>query len=597
MSHHLALFSLLPLNAAAAKVVKAKENIGIASILVVDGVRRHALDIGRTRTKLGDCGTLATLGRCGDVVVDEPYISRIQCSFEVNPSSKIVMFCDRSPSQTCEVFGDEVFSLDRGQGFRGARKVAVTRKINTIIGMGGTGGDLIKFRLVWRTQKDDGDQTLQLQIESHLRFDAALDQTIDVWDPATTLSNLPLPRQSRIRLCSPEGDSALGAGTFGSVHKKINVDTGNLLAVKYIQVPQTRDRKFIEHLEREVRVLAKLTHPHIVKFLGYNHQLVPHEQVQVMLELEDGTLQSLVERLVQSEDLEFGDGFLYLEDVVWETTLHHMLQALDFLASHKMIHRDVKPENILYTLRQPRSPFPSYKTQRPRPQDYHFRLGDLGLVNSQDYASTLAGTPLFMAPEMAQMFEKLQAGGRDRMQTPNMDVWSLFVSMLWVADLYTNSEQWFQKKLQAASRAGSHQVGRMVESLLPGNPENKAKKHLLSPSIEDVFDMAWADPRRRASAAQILVYRFEGKGLTTPLEQVPELVRMPPPQPPQPNPQAQARWPQHVSVSGRSNNPGNSQGTDEMELTLQLGYLTVGQFPDKKLENLPNERENLFRFR
>jgi serine/threonine protein kinase len=84
----------------------------------------------------------------------------------------------------------------------------------------------------------------------------------------------------------------------------------------------------------------------------------------------------------------------------------HMLQALDCLANEDIIHRDVKPANLLYVT-------------QPDGQ-YQFQLGDFGLCNRALSAATYASTEVYMAPEM------YRKGG----QTPKLDVWSLFVTML-----------------------------------------------------------------------------------------------------------------------------------------------------------------------
>lgn len=92
--------------------------------------------------------------------------------------------------------------------------------------------------------------------------------------------------------------------------------------------------------------------------------------------LKEGNLASLIE------------SGQYLPDNIAETVLFHMLQALDCLASKNIVHRDVKPENILYV---------SAKASNSK---FRFQLGDFGLCNRVIDAKTFAGTQIYMAPEM-----------------------------------------------------------------------------------------------------------------------------------------------------------------------------------------------------
>ncbi|KAM6521369.1 MAP kinase kinase kinase kinase activity [Fusarium solani] len=149
-----------------------------------------------------------------------------------------------------------------------------------------------------------------------------------------------------------------------------------------------------------------------------------------------------------------------------------MLKALDCLANEGMIHRDVKPENILFT------PLSS--------GDYLYQLADFGLANMAANAQTYAGTEPYMAPEVCS--------GSGQPQTAKMDIWSLFVTAA-----YAMNAAGYRRKPR-----------RSLEQVLKAVGEAA-----MWPRLQMFQEMASENPDDRATAGDMLDKVFHGRGRTT----------------------------------------------------------------------------------
>jgi serine/threonine protein kinase len=192
----------------------------------------------------------------------------------------------------------------------------------------------------------------------------------------------------------------VGAGSYGSVSWVLDATSGKIIAVKKFH---KLSGKNLEFATREMTNLFKINrddsikHEHILQILDCAGGGKADDWGEIFMPLMQGNLKSLVERYTSPSE------HTALSDVV----LRQMLLALQCIASHKIIHRDVKPENILY----------DYDAKG----NYRFCLGDFGLSNDPELARTAAGTEPFMAPEVF---------GRKR-QTTKVDIWSLFATVVW----------------------------------------------------------------------------------------------------------------------------------------------------------------------
>ena len=379
----------------------------------------------------------------------------------------IFEFYDRSNSQTTQLFGDDAFPFEMGR----IRRVVVSRRINRFFRMGGLSCDLVRFRLVWQpvplqmSEKDFHDRV------EPPRLARTIDEAPTVL-PSGRITRIHTPGDARLKLRVDLGDE-LGSGQFGLVRKALDVDSGRALAVKMIK--QSTGGVDWSLLKREVETLARISHVgtqqrpfipclissrFIVEYVGNASTDV---YFNIYMALKEGNLDALISR-----------DYFQQDPPRMRPVLHQMLQALDYLAYNGIIHRDVKPANILYSA---------------LPEDKHqYYLADFGLCNHIRDARTQVGSPIFMAPEILQGTQ----------QTAKVDVWSLFVTIAWALDedhyrnksLFTNDQ-----KLAAAAMAAA------------------------SPRLQEIREMAMQDPNQRPSAAQVLLRVFGGEGLTTPRAQ------------------------------------------------------------------------------
>ncbi|CCD26603.1 mitogen-activated protein kinase kinase kinase SSK22 NDAI_0I00340 [Naumovozyma dairenensis CBS 421] len=142
---------------------------------------------------------------------------------------------------------------------------------------------------------------------------------------ASSMSNLSMRWQKR---------NFIGGGTFGTVFSAVNLDNGEILAVKEIRIQDsTTMKKIFPLIKEEMTVLEMLNHPNIVQYYGVE---VHRDKVNIFMEYcEGGSLASLLEH-----------GRIEDEMVTQIYTLE-LLEGLAYLHQAGVVHRDIKPENIL----------------------------------------------------------------------------------------------------------------------------------------------------------------------------------------------------------------------------------------------------------
>ena len=255
--HSLALFSLVLIGDGpqerARAVLEHTDNSHLVST-IPDYGDQLGLDIG---FHIGSASryTLATLGRSGaDITIEGSSISRIHCSFEIHQDSGAVMLYDRSNSQSTQVCGKNATPFELGR----IRRVVVGEQLNTEIGIGGVGCDLVRFKLVWHQRSLDMEEQVRNRIDNP-RLTRTVDEVPTVV-PSQRLTRIHTPGE-RVPILRYAKVVELGRGEFGEVCKAVDVDTGRYLAAKIIKKPalgfSANQWRF---LKREIETLAQSHH-------------------------------------------------------------------------------------------------------------------------------------------------------------------------------------------------------------------------------------------------------------------------------------------------------------------------------------------------
>jgi len=176
------------------------------------------------------------------------------------------------------------------------------------------------------------------------------------------------------RLGDYEVLGVLGAGGMGKVYKVRNVISDRVEAMKVLLANLATQKELADRFLREIKLLASLDHPNIAKL---NTALTLENQLVMLMEYVDGV--TLASRL-QSGPIPVPDAINYSEQ---------LLSALSYAHKLNVIHRDVKPGNMMLT-----------------PQGV-VKLMDFGIARpNNEVGMTLTGTTLgslnYMSPEQVR---------------------------------------------------------------------------------------------------------------------------------------------------------------------------------------------------
>jgi serine/threonine protein kinase/ActR/RegA family two-component response regulator len=171
-------------------------------------------------------------------------------------------------------------------------------------------------------------------------------------------------------------ETLIGSGGMGYVFKAFDEPLDRFVAIKILSKRLSGSAQFIERFRREAKLLASIDHPGIAHIFSFGEE--EGECYFAMQWCPGGSLADLIRKKGRIE-------LLPSLDIILQCA-----QALEAASKKGIVHRDIKPNNLLFD------------------ENQHIQIVDFGLASGEQMSSRVSqvqeflGTPSFMAPEQAQ---------------------------------------------------------------------------------------------------------------------------------------------------------------------------------------------------
>jgi len=278
----------------------------------------------------------------------------------------------------------------------------------------------------------------------------------------------------------------LGQGGFARVYLSESKTTGKLFAVKaFLKEAQMNTYKsnYKAPLRHEIEMLRLIDHTNVVKLCEV--QETDRTVYLVMEYVESKTLQEIIKKP------DFRNSY---SDTQIISFVHSILDVLSYLASKGIMHRDLKPDNILVE------------------KGGKIKIIDLGLATPVDLPKHIfkrCGTPGYIAPEVFAIDPQSASAGYDE-KCDLFSVGCILYFLLFGAPIFGTAKNSYLFNL---NKHCSDEKIAVILSREASKPENNKQIH--KEGLLLLKELLVVDPKKRASADDVLYHAFFNPILNT----------------------------------------------------------------------------------
>jgi len=171
-------------------------------------------------------------------------------------------------------------------------------------------------------------------------------------------------------------DEVVGEGSAGRVWRGRRASDGTVVAIKVLHSRYSADEEILSRFVREHATLKLLSHPHLVRVLDL---------------VSAGDTRAIVMEMVEGQNLRKAAQTGAISRERAAVVLSHVAGALAHIHAAGIVHRDVKPENMLIT----------WRGGQPWAQLTDFGIAHITGGHTLTRVGEIVGTPSYMAPEIA----------------------------------------------------------------------------------------------------------------------------------------------------------------------------------------------------